>query len=192
MCPLHRYSEEEIVFLREHVSGTLFNDLTAMFNQRFGTNVTKWALQAACRRHNLHSGVKVFDVLRAAGKTHKWEKGHRPHTWRPLGSEIIFRGHTFVKISEKISDRGVRRWRPKEAVVWEQAHGTVPDKHFVIFLDGDKQNFALDNLVIINKAEDIALKKLGLQHSTNEILLAALAVVKMRIAVKKRERERRG
>jgi len=39
------------------------------------------------------------------------------------------------------------QWRMKHQVVWETAHGPLPNTHALYFADGDKFNISLDNLV---------------------------------------------
>ena len=37
----------------------------------------------------------------------------------------------------------------KHRWVWEQAHGPIPAGHVLVFLDGDKTNCNLDNLMVL-------------------------------------------
>ena len=45
----------------------------------------------------------------------------------------------------------------KHRFLYEQAHGKVPKGSQVIFLDGDKNNFSLDNLAAVTRAENAML-----------------------------------
>ena len=43
------------------------------------------------------------------------------------------------------------KWRRKHLVIWEAAHGPLPPKYALMFLDGDFQNCRLENLVMVPK-----------------------------------------
>lgn len=74
--------------------------------------------------------------------------GGRPR--RPVGSEAVSRGYVYVKVAEEPTrPQSKDNWRPKQAVVWERAHGPVPEGHVVLFADRDRRNFDPANLVAV-------------------------------------------
>lgn len=78
----------------------------------------------------------------------RFKKGQRPSTWKPIGSERInVDGYIEVKVAEG------KPWRHKHRVMWEEAHGPVPDGYIVSFVDGNKQNCALSNLKLVARAD---------------------------------------
>ena len=44
------------------------------------------------------------------------------------------------------------KWKLKQRVVWESAHGPVPKGSCIIFLDGNKQNTDLGNLQMVKRS----------------------------------------
>lgn len=50
-----RYTEEMLEFLRENAQNHFFGELTEMFNERFGTNLTREALTSKCRRSGIEN-----------------------------------------------------------------------------------------------------------------------------------------
>jgi len=72
----------------------------------------------------------------------RFVKGQRPKHWRPVGSERKTDKGIMLKIKEP------DKWRLKHLVVWEEANGLLPKGFRLAFLDGDKFNCSLDNLVI--------------------------------------------
>lgn len=46
----------------------------------------------------------------------------------------------------------MRRWRAVHLIVWEAAHGPVPKGHAIAFLNRDKTDIRLENLVCITRA----------------------------------------
>lgn len=78
----------------------------------------------------------------------RFQKGQRPANWRPIGSERInVDGYIEVKVEDG------KPWRHKHRVLWEEAHGSVPDGYMVSFIDGNKQNVELSNLKLVARAD---------------------------------------
>lgn len=88
-------------------------------------------------------------------KETQFQPGSRPHTWRPIGTERVSKeGY----LQRKISDTGYtpRDYIAVHHLVWIEAGREIPPGHVLIFLDSDKRNFALANLKLITKAENMA------------------------------------
>jgi len=87
----------------------------------------------------------------------------------PVGSERVCAGKKNNYIKVKVSERGDRRetWRIKHLHLWEQANGPIPKGHTVVFADGDRNNFAKDNLVLIPSKE---IAYLGIKKITPDTL----------------------
>lgn len=70
----------------------------------------------------------------------------------PIGTERVTKdGIIMRKVAEGMGRR--RDWRPVHVLVWEEHNGPLPDGHAVIFADGDRGNFAPDNLLCLSRAE---------------------------------------
>lgn len=68
-----------------------------------------------------------------------FKKGHRPHTWRPVGTYRI-NGDGYL--DRKISDTGYppRDWVAVHRLVWIKANGPIPPGHIVCFKAGRFSN----------------------------------------------------
>lgn len=64
----------------------------------------------------------------------------------PIGKETVWNNYVFVKVAKPDV------WRAKHLLIWEAAHGPVPDGHLVMFADGDPRNFCLDNLILVSRS----------------------------------------
>ena len=73
-----------------------------------------------------------------------------------IGSERLRNTGKNIYIEVKISHS---EWRLKHHLVWEKAHGTVPENHFICFVDGDNRNFNLDNLKAVSLEEHLREKR---------------------------------
>ncbi len=81
----------------------------------------------------------------------QFKKGHRPHTWVPLGSEKLLVGY----LMRKVSDTGYppRDWRPVHRIIWEEANGPIPQGSVLCFKNGDKTHIDLANLELVTRCE---------------------------------------
>lgn len=82
----------------------------------------------------------------------RFKKGQMPQTWRPIGSERVSKeGY----LQRKMTDTGVTRrdYVSVHRLVWLAAGRDIPPGHALLFRDGDKRNFALDNLELVSRQE---------------------------------------
>jgi hypothetical protein len=81
----------------------------------------------------------------------RFKPGNRPHTWQPIGSERMAGGF----LQRKVSDTGniYEDWRPVHQLVWLAAGREIPPSHALAFRDGNRMNFALDNLELVSREE---------------------------------------
>lgn len=122
-------------FFAAAASGRLRGDRGGAF--RFAKGHTPW-----------NKGRKGLSL---GGMATRFQKGNRPHTWRPVGSERWAEGY----LQRKVTDTGYtpRDWRQVHVMLWEAEHGPVPQGHAVVFLDGDRRNIRLENLELVSRAE---------------------------------------
>ena len=102
-----------------------------------------------------NKGKKQTDFMSAEGiertKPTRFQKGHIPPNYRPVGSERInVDGYVEVKVRE-----GLSGWRLKHRVVWEEAYGVIPKGHNIQFRDGNRLNCTLENLYIISRPNQL-------------------------------------
>lgn len=94
---------------------------------------------------------KGMKGLQIGGQATRFPKGHRPHTWVPIGTEQVRDGYLW----RKVTDNGGRfDWKQVHVMLWEQHHGPVPKGLILVFRDRNKQNIQLDNLELITRAEN--------------------------------------
>lgn len=72
----------------------------------------------------------------------QFKKGQTPHNVKPIG--YISKSKSFLTIKTENGFKQLHRH------IWEQHYGEVPAKKFVTFKDGNKRNFAIDNLELID------------------------------------------
>lgn len=70
-------------------------------------------------------------------------------------------------------------WKRKHVYIYEQVHGSIPKGSCIIFLDGDRENFDIDNLYLLTKKEFLYLISRDLLFNNRELNLAAINLCKL-------------
>ena len=133
----HNYSEEENKWLIEQTKNYNYINLHKLFNEKFGAEVNAQALQFHClNKLNIRiSNTQKGDYHSILAKN--------------IGSERWDDGYWWVKVND--SRNGKRKnWKQKHRYIWEQYYGAIPKGHRVIFLDGNKNNFDINNLACVD------------------------------------------
>lgn len=209
-------STELEAFIRDHSKGVGNKELTKLVNEAFGTGYT--LQQIACFRYSrgYRSGVdtrikpgqhlspstqfKKGNIPYTAGKT--WDdfmssesqersrqnlfpKGHKPHNWDPVGTEKIkSNGYLWRKIAEP------DRWKQVHILLWEEKNGPLPEGMCVTFLDGNRMNLSLDNLMLISRAENGYLNGGDMRIGNAEITKAHVGIRRIQERVSEIEKEK--
>lgn len=185
-------------FILDNYKGRYNQELADLFNQKFNTNITSRTIKSYKANNNLNSGLtgkfikgqtphnkgkkmpkKVYEKV----KHTMFAKGNVPPNHRPVGSERISKdGYIEVKVAEP------NKWRLKQRVVYEEAKGKIPEGCTIIFLDGNKRNFDIDNLRCITRSELLYLNCNGLNNS-NEITETGILMARLDRTKNKKKQE---
>ena len=180
-----RYTGEEIDFLRKNAPGRHYREIVEMFNRKFEYQIDTKKLKCTLRNHGLSTGL-----------TGRFEKGITPHNkgkkFPGTGNKTTFRKgatpHNKMKVGEdavttdgyvktKIAEPDV--WEYKHKLIWAEVNGPIPEKHSIIFADGNKLNLSIDNLLLVSKAELLMLNRKKLISENSELTKTGLNVVKV-------------
>jgi len=134
------------------------------------------------RRFNLSTSRESVKSLRRYYKISKGREKYKPY---PALTERTDRSG-YVKIKNAAG-----KWVYKHTFLYEQANGKVPEGYIVIFLDRNKNNFSLDNLALVTRAEQLKLSKLELRFSDPALTQAGIAIVKHKNKIIARRRNDR-
>ena len=140
-----KYTEEQDEWLKENAKRFVWVDLAEEFNKRFGINKNFRTLKTHCN-----------SVLKCSPQLCGHEKGQNVWNKRPIRSEYTApNGYTYVKISDNPVTRNTKHrtavnWKAKQVLVWEKHNKrNLPVGFAVSFLDGDKTNFDINNLIAL-------------------------------------------
>jgi hypothetical protein len=186
---IHRFTPEQIAFLKSNIKGRGYHDMCLLFNAHFGLDLQFTKIKSALQNHALKNGRdcrfqkgltphnKGHKGIAYGGRETQFKKGHRPRNWRPVGSERVVEGYVEIKIDEP------KKWRSKHRHLWERAHGPCPKGHVIIFADGDRRNFALDNLVCVFRKELYYLNRHGRIYSDAELTKTGINVARLALKI---------
>lgn len=171
-----RYSPEMIDWLRTHSRGVEYGKLATDFNRCFRLSKTARQIQSACHDHGAHNGI-----YKSTGTNHK-----TPRRYRPVGATRVNKdGYIFIKIADPC------KWELAHIVEWEKYNGHLDRrKYILLFLDGDRTNWHIDNLYRMERKYIGVLNALGLSRHINKdtiesIILVVQAHVEQWAAMKK-------
>lgn len=135
--PGHCYTKEEDEWLCQNLLKYTYKDLVAAFNQTFQTSIGYYALKSHCIGKGFKGGTKE-------------SKGYKNWRFATIGTESIYNGRIYVKVSDAPTSRTAKNhmanWMEKGRVVWEQHHGKIPKGHNIVYLDGNPLNCEISNL----------------------------------------------
>lgn len=186
-----RYTEEEHAWLKENIPGNSYKDIAQMFSERFRPIEVK-KIHAYCKNHKIPTGrtgrfqkgnipftkgkkyteFMCSEGIRSFKKT--WFKdGNIPLNQAPVGTERTRRGYVEIKVAMP------NVWKRKHRVLWEQAHGPIPEGCYVRFRDGNHLNFELDNLMLVDEDTHVAMSRLRMQSPPPELFETAVLIGKL-------------
>lgn len=191
------FNEEQIEWISENRVGISFEECAKRFNEHFGTDFKVSQVRGFCHAHHLPNGVdcrfkkgnvshnKGKKGIRFPGSEKGWfKKGHKPHNTVPVNTEVITKdGYISVKVSEP------NNWELKHRLVWMRANGPIPEDCCIGFLDNNKQNVELSNLIMIKRSEMSTLNHLHLRSENPEITRAGITLVKIKSRLREIEKK---
>lgn len=192
-------------WLAEVVQGRSYEELARMASERYGEQFTATQMHGILTRYGLRNGrdcrfqpghesnqkgKPLNDRQRAALAKTQFQAGNLPHNYLPIGSVVKNRDGYLLK---KVSDEGALwdRWKFLHRLVWAEANGPIPPGGVVTFLDGNKENLALDNLALISQAESSRLMALHLRSEDPEITRNGVQIVRLMGAIDEKQKERK-
>lgn len=200
----HEWSEEELEFLKEIYPHYPNREIAKMLKDKFGIEVTDKQLANVRNNNGLpkkvipnsgiyrkgkepwNKGKTMSEETKEKIKKTWFKKGHIPENHRPIGSTRIDRdGYKLIKIAEP------NKWALYHRHLYEKTHGEKLSKNeVVIFADGDKTNFDIDNLVKVSRANLLFLNNKKLIFDDPELTKTGVNVSKVAEKINELERKK--
>lgn len=207
-----KWTQEHYDYILSICNGKPVKEILALFNEHFGENITFSAISNAMYKCGaktnvnggwfkkgdkpFNKGLKWDEYLSKESQENSrktcFKKGHgvgsENNKWTKVGTESVGKdGYILIKLNEK---RGKKYTIPKAHYIWEQHFGKIPEGHKIIFLDGNKYNFDIDNLALVSNGENLRLnaEKLRIKGS-KEATKCGIAIVKLEERIKEYEKQ---
>ena len=202
----HKWTEEEKAYLAEITPGRSHKEIYALCQEQFDWKIPSVdTIKGAIHRYGLstgrtgrfykgqpgrNNGTKMLpEVYRKMAPT-MYKKGNIPHNTHPIGTEVVNRdGYTFVKVSDDRTIPHWKNWKMKHRLIYEAAHGPIPEGNIVIFLDGDRNNMDLENLACISKSLNCIMSKCHLYSNNADVTRAGLKLAELKNARGRRSKK---
>ena len=195
-------------FMEANYKGTRTADLARMVNERFGPGtITVRGLRSWKKNNKVRSGAHLGRLkpgCMSHNKGKHWDDFLSPEAQQRVLKNLFPKGPVpanIAKIGEirvntdgylvkKVQSFGnqQKRWRFLHRLVWEEHNGPIPKGCVISFADGNKQNCAIENLVLETKAQHAIKNHMGWKSWDQESAEAynLLADVKSAVSRKKR------
>lgn len=200
---VHKWSEEEIEFIREVYPYHENKEISKMVKEKFGFDVSTRNLQNVRNKYKIpkkvipnsgcyrkgdepwNKGREMSDETKEKVKKTWFKKGQIPKNHKPVGSTRVDKdGYKLIKIAEP------NRWVLYHRHLYEKAHGEKLKKSdAVIFADGNKLNFDIDNLVKVSRANLLYLNNKKLIFDDPELTKTGVNVSKVVEKINELERK---
>lgn len=195
----HRYTTEQIDYIRSVAPGRTREEITKMVNKKFNLKVTLGSIRSIMYRHKIKNHMQGYNTrfrkgqeswckgmkgINLGGEAGWFKKGNIPPSHLPIGSESIKEGRVFIKTAEP------NVWEEKHRWLWEKHYGKIPDNKVIAFKDGNKQNVTLDNLFMTDRYACTAVVRRKLPNHQPDLNVVSHRLAELDITVKRMEAEK--
>lgn len=192
---MHRYTNEQLDYLREIADGKTREEIRQLFNEKFNANITLGSLRSTMSRRGIRSHMQGYRTRFAeqhkpwnvgkkgicnGGEATQFKRGNLPPTHLPIGSEVEREGILLVKTAEP------NVWMRKHIMVWEMHNGPVPEGYVVSFKDLGKMNCVIDNLFLVSRGALTSVARRGLRAEHPEINHSIHLLTELELAIKRK------
>lgn len=199
------YSSKYPVGMEEYIrsisEGKEAGEIAKAVSEHFGIEFSPSQCRAYKKNHDIVSGLdcrfKKGDEPANKGKKMSpdqyekckatmFHKGNVPANHMEVGEYTYTTDGYLVR---KVQEQGTQ-WERFEFVhraVWEKHNGPIPEGKMVSFLDGDKDNCKIENLVLVDNRENLELNRSRLRFSDADFTRVGVTVAKMKVAVRRKK-----
>ncbi len=184
------YTADQMQFLSDNKTKSR-QDLTDLFNAEFNETKSVSAIQGVCKRNNFLTGnngryskgnIPFNKGTKGFMKANKgsFKKGLSPNNKMSIGSErVLSDGYTMIKTANP------NTWRLKQRVIWEEEYGPIPKGQVLRFIDKNRANVTIENLVLLTLAENAVLNTYkNLINYKGEEMKTAILLAKIKLRMR--------
>lgn len=180
----HKWTNEEKEYLIEITPGNRYIEIQKIMSEKFNYDFTLKQIEGAIKRYKLSTGLTgqfqkghipvnkgVKGVIYEGTKKTWFQKGQAPINYRPVGSERLnVDGYIEIKVADP------KKWRLKHNVIWEEHNRPIPEGYAVLFGDGDKSNFDINNLILVSRQQLLMLNRHNLIQNDADLTRTGIVI----------------
>lgn len=196
-----RKQPEMKAYMEQIIPGRSEQEIREAFYDQFHITLTKAQIKGFKSLYHVRSGTvggrfekgrtshnkgqKMSPEQYEKAKATMFKPGNIPANHRPVGSERVnVDGYVEIKIAEP------NKWRLKQREVWERHYGEkLTSNDAIIFLDGNKLNLEVNNLVKVTRAELARYNQDKLRCESPDINMAAINIAKLKTKICSKQQE---
>lgn len=175
----NEYTGEMLLFLKNNFcTCSTWNELTVLFNKKFKAQKTHYEIKDICKKNY------GFEMKNST----TYSKDYHPKKLS-IGTE---RRGSGGKICVKVSDLDLpsgnsSNWKQKSRVVYENFYGEIPKGNTIIHLNGDVNDFEIENLYCVSRKVMACLMRNNWYKENSEITLTAIKCAELMCSLKESE-----
>ena len=160
----HKWTDEEKEYLKEICFDKSYKEIASLMTNKFNYEFKTTQVQSAIKRYGLTTGRSGY-----------FKKGRIPQNHKPIGSERIENRDGYIKIKIGEPDK----WELKHKFIYEKYYGEVKEDEVIMFLDGNKTNFNIENLYKVSRHQLLLLNKNKLIYENAELTKLGIEVTSL-------------
>jgi len=162
MCKRKNYffTPDKIEYIRQLAINNTIDDITKKFNEYYKTNKSKDTIGVYASKYK----IKIYKSK--------------------IGREVKKGVEIYIRVSNTGNPR--KDYVTKHRYLWEQKNGKVPNGYLILFANGNKQDFNLDNLLCVKNSELIMMSKMGCKYDDIETTKTFLIMARLTLAMSNR------
>ena len=167
----HVWTDEQVEYLKKIAEGTPRKEIVKKLNDKFNLNLTLLQVRDCMNGRGIRNNIdKRFSA----------KNGNRCQQEKPIGTISKWEcGYTRIKT-------GDNEWEFIQRYVWKKHHGEIPPNHSVIFLDGNTDNYNIENLALVNRNELMKYNSMKLNSDNQELNRVAVNLAKLMTKAKEK------
>ena len=195
------FDSDQVDFIKRSYIVLSLTELTIAFNNTFPDQTkTECQIRSFTRNHRIRSGrsgrFEKGSISWNKGKSYQpggksnetqFKKGHRPENTTYEGHERLSKdGYVLVSVNQRNPHTGFHRhYVLKHRYIWEKTNGPIPEDMCLKFVDGNRQNCDLRNMVLISRSLLPALQWMGYEDAPKLLKEVILNTAKLRYLANK-------
>lgn len=192
--PRIKWTKEMINFIKIHYDDYKYSDLSDLVNETFNVKTTASSIEHKVSRLGLKKSKEAIQKIAQSNinaRRYWFMPGGISKSRKPIGYERLDKRTGIVWV--KVKDPDI--FEAKQRVIYEKHYGKLEKGMNVVFLNGDKTDFRIENLAAFSNEDLLAFNLTYIQPNANDdIAKIKYAIAKVKIASrlkKNKEKERK-